>query len=182
MRTQTKQAIMDIADEPAEPSYPEHKHEIDVELITDQIFAPFGRVIYAPDSPGRLDSSDALVNLRPHAAPSLYTTLVSAATIPLEVKLLEQHRYSSQTFLPLGHVDYLIIVAHSKPDGFPDIPTAKALRVPGDWGITYAPGVWHHPMMSLGQKGRFAVLMWLDGGPDDEEFFSLDRHFFVRED
>jgi ureidoglycolate lyase len=171
-----------IKDAPAERSYPEDTEVIDVEPITDEIFAPFGRAIYAPNTRTRLDSSDALVSLRQRAEPSLYTTFVPAATMPLEVKLLERHRYSSQTFLPLGDVDYLIIVAHSKLDGSPDVSTAKALRVPGDWGITYAPGVWHHPLTSLGREGRFAVLMWLDGGPDDEEFFPLDRYCLVRDD
>lgn len=172
---------MDIAEDSADSSEAGSPREIAIQLISDDRFAPFGRAIFVPDTTIRIDSSNALASLRPHAVASLYTTLIPATQTPIDVKLMERHRYSSQTFLPLAIEDYLIIVAHSKPDGSPDISTVQAFKVPGDWGITYAPGVWHHPMITLGRDGGFAVLMWRDGGPDDEEYFPLDRHFTVRE-
>lgn len=156
-----------------------HNGIVRIQSISDELFAPFGRAHAAPETPIRVDYSAAIASLRAGATPSLYTTLVPARGVPIEVTLLERHRYSSQTFLPLGAENYLTIVAHSLPDGFPDVSTAQAFRVPGDRAITYAAGIWHHPMISLGRDAGFAVMMWLDGGADDEEYFSLDRHFLV---
>lgn len=152
---------------------------VKIQSISDELFAPFGHAHAAPKRPVRVDYSAAISSLRADAAPSLYTTFVPAREAPIEVTLLERHRYSSQTFLPLGAEGYLIIVALSLPDGTPDVSTVRAFRVPGNRAITYAAGTWHHPMIALGQDAGFAVMMWLDGGPDDEEYFSLDRHFLV---
>ncbi len=37
-------------------------------------------------------------------------------------------------------------------------------------GVTYAMGTWHHPLTVLDGPATFAVLMWRDGTPRDEEF------------
>ncbi|PWN44477.1 Allantoicase [Ceraceosorus guamensis] len=69
-----------------------------------------------------------------------------------DVKLLERHRYTTQAFLPLGNGEdqaYLVIVALNGEDDTPDLSTLKAYSVRGSTGITYAAGVWHHPMVVL---------------------------------
>ena len=40
-------------------------------------------------------------------------------------------------------------------------------------GITYGADVWHHPMAVLDEPARFAVLMWQDGGEEDEQFVDV---------
>ena len=49
---------------------------------------------------------------------------------------------------------------------------AAFLAGPGQ-GVTYGADVWHHPMAALDAPTRFAVLMWLDGSSDDEEFVAV---------
>lgn len=152
---------------------------VKIRPISDELFAPFGRTHAAPTEAARIDYPGILRNLRSDAAPSLYTTLIAAREAPVQIELMERHRYSSQTFLPLSAESYLIIVAHPDEIGQPDITTACAFQVPGNAAITYAAGTWHHPMIALGRDAGFAVLMWLDGGPDDEEYFNLAGSFTV---
>ncbi len=67
----------------------------------------------------------------------------------------------------------LIIVAPHAADGGPDIAHARAFRTEGQTGLTYGADVWHHPLTILGAPASFAVFMWRDGGPDDEEFVDV---------
>ena len=46
----------------------------------------------------------------------------------------------------------------------------KAFVATGRQGVTYRPDTWHHGLTVLDRPGRFAVFMWRDGGPGDEEF------------
>lgn len=154
-------------------------HTVAIRPIDQAAFAPFGHIHAAPSGSSRINYPDSLKNLRAGAAPSIYTALIPAREAPVTIELMERHRYSSQTFLPLGADSYLVIVAHADSDGRPDTATACAFRVPGDVAITYAAGTWHHPMIALGRDAGFAVMMWLDGGTDDEEYFSLGRNFVV---
>ncbi|MEC5293671.1 MULTISPECIES: ureidoglycolate lyase [unclassified Aurantimonas] len=106
-------------------------------------------------------------------------TTIQPSAAPLEITLLERHRFSTQTFLPLSAEEYLVIVAPPDGDGTPDLSQVRAFKVPGDAAITYAAGIWHHPMIALRKEGRFAVFMWRDGGPDDEEFMELKNPFLI---
>ncbi len=137
-------------------------------------FAPFGDVFTGPaGESGKADYLDPLVNLRGQARPRLTIAHVSQTLLPLDVRLMERHAFSSQAFLPLECVAYLVIVAPHHPKGGPDMAHAQAFRVPGTVAINYHANVWHHPLTALDAPARFATLTFIDAGPDDEEFVSL---------
>jgi ureidoglycolate lyase len=90
--------------------------------------------------------------------------------LPLEVKLLERHEFSSQTFVPLDVGRWLVVVCPHAPLGGPDVAHGRALIAGPDQGITYRMNTWHHGFTGLDRLGRFAMFMWLDGSSGDEEF------------
>ncbi|KAK9899775.1 Allantoicase [Cystobasidium minutum MCA 4210] len=77
-----------------------------------------------------------------------------------EVRVLEKHEYSSQSFIPLGGGSdrYLVIVALPGQDGQPDLQTLRAFTASSSQGFTYAPNVWHHPMIALDRTTDFACI------------------------
>ncbi|KAK0525047.1 Allantoicase [Tilletia horrida] len=92
------------------------------------------------------------------------------------VKVLERHRFTTQAFLPLTadvgtQHGYLVIVALPLPssssssddddDGAavpekderrPDLATLRAFWATSTQAISYHPGIWHHPIVSLGTR------------------------------
>ncbi|TCT01677.1 ureidoglycolate lyase [Aquabacter spiritensis] len=143
--------------------------------LTADAFAPFGEVLRLPDQPGRRDYFDGgLANLRPDAAASL--SLILAAPVlgrPVPVAQFERHAFSSQSFVPLALCRWLVAVAPHAAGGGPDM-TRVAAFVPGaGQGITLRADVWHAPLTVLDAAAPFAIFMWRDGGPRDEEFAEI---------
>ena len=101
-----------------------------------------------------------------------------SAKSEFEIQLLERHPYSTQIFIPLRGSDrFLTIVAGGKDK--PDLRSLCAFVVPAEFGITYHPGVWHHPIVALDQETDFASWVWEDGTSDDCEEFSLQTRVSV---
>ena len=149
-------------------------HRIACTPLTAAAFAPFGQVIERPADFSRIYFSEALLNGRGGAKPSLSLSQVRplAASL-LEAAKMERHELSSQSFVPIDASRYLVIVAPHADDGKPDSSRLQAFLARGDQGITYGMNVWHHPMTVLDRSATFAVFMWLDGGRGDEEFVDL---------
>jgi len=143
--------------------------------LTTEAFAPFGEVLAVPGQVGlRTEVSAALANLRPQVPASL--SLVLAAPVvarPVPVSIIERHRFTSQSFLPLAPTRWLVVVAPDAADGGPDLARAAAFRPAPGQGITLRPGVWHAPLTVLDTPAPFALLMWRDFGPDDEDFAAI---------
>lgn len=76
-------------------------------------------------------------------------------TVLHSIKVLEKHPFSSQTFLPMGRdredVSYLVVVALADESGEPDLSTLEAFTCKGTQAVTYGAGVWHAPMIVLGE-------------------------------
>ncbi|KAH9906716.1 ureidoglycolate hydrolase [Xylariomycetidae sp. FL2044] len=99
-----------------------------------------------------------------------------------DVKILERHPFTTQTFIPLtadSTKRYLVIVAPSlaalthhheesspplpapsrdprrgRPGpGLPDVRGMRAFVARGDQAVTYGAGTWHAPMVALGPRG-----------------------------
>ncbi|KIX01378.1 uncharacterized protein Z518_09103 [Rhinocladiella mackenziei CBS 650.93] len=107
-----------------------------------------------------------------------------------KVSILERHPYTTQTFSPLGlsasdrSTAFLIIVAPSlsspatattatgRTVGIsnpPDLSQLKAFVARGDQAVTYGPGMWHAPMVVVGQRRvDFVVTQFANGVPDDD--------------
>ncbi|SDZ90745.1 ureidoglycolate lyase [Rubrimonas cliftonensis] len=153
---------------------------ISIEPLTAAAFAPFGEPLVPPISAGRAFFEGALASRREAARPSLSLSRVeAAASLPVEARRMERHQFSSQSFVPMGDLAMLVIVAPHAPQGGPDVSAARAFLAEGGVGVTYGADVWHHPLTLLAAPASLAVLMWRDGGPGDEEFVDVEP-FLVR--
>jgi len=140
--------------------------------LTAAAFAPFGAVTAAP-LPGQREHLGPLRNLRSGVPANFAWTAPATGSLPMRVAVMERHRLSSQTFVPLSDVRWLVLVAPSTAKGGPDMARAVAFLADGTQAITFAPGTWHHPLTALTEGARFAVLTFLDGGSDDQEFIDV---------
>jgi ureidoglycolate lyase len=146
--------------------------------LTPDAYAPYGRVIMAsphgePGKPAnqgtarRFDHLAALEDLRPGRA-ALNVSVFRATPWPagpLAVALLEKHPASSQIFVPMNAARYLVIVARGGER--PDLSTLSAFVASGTQGVSYHPGVWHHPLIALDHETDFACFAWEDGTDGD---------------
>jgi ureidoglycolate lyase len=63
----------------------------------------------------------------------------------LKVNVLERHKYSTQSFIPMGgNVRYLVLVTDG--DKKPNLDKLNAFVAVDRQGICYGAGVWHAPM------------------------------------
>jgi ureidoglycolate lyase len=154
-------------------------------LVPD-IYAPYGQVIMAsprgePGTPAnqgtarRFDHLAALDDLRPGRA-ALNVSVFRCAPrerFPVTIALLERHPRSTQMFLPMNARRYLVIVALG--DDRPDLGSLAVFVASGAQGVTYRPGVWHHPMIALDTEVDFTCLVFEDGSQDDCDVVQLDE-------
>lgn len=110
-------------------------------------------------------------------SPPMHLISKSAKGWQYNSKVLERHPFSTQTFIPMGKESsqaYLVIVALPKQDGqkLPDLSTLKAFVCRGNQAVTYGIGIWHAPMIALGEKKEdfidFSVLIH-ENGVDNED-------------
>lgn len=146
-------------------------------------YRPYGDVIAADLSPAnpanagtaqRFNHLAALENLRPGAKPNLCLFRVAPATAnPFEVRMLERHRHSTQAFIPMAEARYLVVACLG--DAAPDLSTLRAFLARPGQGITYRPGVWHHPLIGLDRQTDFACVVHEDGSWGDCEEHTLEE-------
>lgn len=82
------------------------------------------------------------------------------------VDVLERHKHSTQAFSPMGGGGsrYLALVAlNDDKSDKPDLTTLRAFIASDSQGISYAPNVWHHPLMALEKVTDFACLVYETG-------------------
>ncbi|KAH8928576.1 Allantoicase [Atractiella rhizophila] len=95
------------------------------------------------------------------------------------LKALERHSLSTQVFSPLGAsegTNYLVVVALNGADDKPDLKTLKAFVASGKQGITYRPGVWHHPLLAIDADMDFTCIVAETGVKElDCELVEFDR-------
>ncbi|RKP06764.1 ureidoglycolate hydrolase, partial [Thamnocephalis sphaerospora] len=175
--------------------------------LTPTGFAEYGQVVAFPDAHVDLDATTVaanqgtarrlnfaamLSNLRPvssQVSPAARPNMVlfrcmPAETLPLRVRLLERHRWSTQAFMPLASTPlatgYLVVVAQNGPDDLPDLSTLAAFRASSAQGINYNAGIWHHPMVALDQVTDFMSLVWENGlAEEDCQEVSMPVHITV---
>jgi ureidoglycolate lyase len=142
------------------------------EPLTAEAFAPFGTVAACPRQGAVIVGPPE--NLRPAVPPRLRWVTAAPVSLPLPVTTMERHAYSAQSFIPAGGGDWLVLVAPHAAAGGPDMTRVRAFVAGPEQAVTYRPDTWHHPLRALDLTGRFAVLTFLDDGPDDEEFVPVD--------
>lgn len=148
-----------------------------VERLTASAYAPYGDVISADrddvdareanmGTAARRNFVAELRNARPGAR--LNVASFRCAPRPTEgmtLGLLEKHPGSTQAFIPMNASRYLVVVALGGDS--PDLSTLRAFEALGTQGVTYRPGVWHHPMIALDAPTDFTCLVWEDGTEGD---------------
>ena len=154
------------------------KRALTAEPLSPESFAPFGAVISADRSDitgraanqgtaARQDFLTPIEDLRPGRARLNVAAFRCAprGPFPLRLALLEKHPMSTQVFIPMNAARYIVVVA---PGGEkPDLSAARAFVAGATQGVSYGPGVWHHPMIALDHPTDFTCLVWEDGSPDD---------------
>lgn len=151
--------------------------------LSPELYAPYGSVIEASDSrrfvsanmgnAKRYNFLAELENLRPAAKPNLCVFRSSPHKgKSFEAKILERHPFSTQVFLPLAGAGSILAIVALGGDR-PDLSTAAAFFVDGSRGISYRPGVWHHPIIALERESDLACLVWEDETRGDCEVQSL---------
>ncbi|CAO1596400.1 MAG: hypothetical protein LQ349_009526 [Xanthoria aureola] len=102
---------------------------------------------------------------------------------PVDVKVLERHPYTTQTFIPLGvgrkaQGVYLVVVAPTLPPtgqppfttmGPPDLSKVRTFWAHGGQAVTYGLGTWHMPMAVVGEERLDFVVVQYGNGVADED-------------
>ena len=156
------------------------------QALTADTFAPFGHVVSAGVLAGassgiaanqgtavRFDRCAKVGGNRSAAAANLAVFRSTAKSLPFTVRLLERHPCSTQTFLPMVCVRFLVVVAPTLADGTPDLSGLQAFVCGPGEGISYHQDVWHHPIIALDGDADFAMLAWEDGSALDCVEFPL---------
>ena len=60
--------------------------------------------------------------------------------------MLENHPFSSQTFIPLQHTKFIVVVAPISK--IPDLNSIEAFLIPPEEGINFKSKVWHFPLIA----------------------------------
>ena len=146
--------------------------------LSPEAYSLYGDVIMAaprgePGRPAnrgtarRYDHLASVEDLRPGAA-TLNVCVFRCSprlAFPLPVLLLEKHPSSTQVFLPMNARRYLVLVARGGDT--PELGSLAAFIATGAQGVSYRPGVWHHPMIALDAEIDFSCLVWEDGSESD---------------
>ncbi|QLL30879.1 hypothetical protein HG536_0A06940 [Torulaspora globosa] len=100
------------------------------------------------------------------------------------IRVLEKHPSSSQTFIPMGCPEhqprYLVVVALEDCEtGRPDLSTLKAFLCRGNQAVTYGAGIWHAPMIALGNQEYidFGVVIYEFHDPKAPEKDCQEHHY-----
>ena len=135
-----------------------------VRPLTKESFAPFGEVLETQGAEARLINAGACTRFHAlatvetrgegaRAVVSLFRTEPTA--LPLRLSMMERHPLGGQVFWPLSGGDWLVAVAPDE-NGRPGAPLV--FRASGSQGVCYAPNVWHHPLLALGQVSDFLIV------------------------
>ena len=87
---------------------------------------------------------------------SVHIFVAKKRQFPLQITMLENHPFFSQTFIPKNNTPFIVVVAPASEE--PVIENIKAFITDGDQGISYSRGVWHFPLISLKDNAQFVVI------------------------
>ncbi len=146
-----------------------------VEPISVEEFAPFGDLIEVGGAPdkiinqgqcGRYHDRAQLDFADGRAGISLFDA--NPRALPYRLEMVERHPEGSQTFIPMTHQPFLVIVAPDKA-GRPGLPRAFMTR-PGQ-AVSYHRNTWHGVLTPLHGPGLFAVVDRIGEGANLEEYW-----------
>ena len=151
-------------------------HIAKIEPLTREAFAPFGDVIEVSDAVRHFpinagtteryhDLADIQLDAQGRAIVSIFRA--QPRTLPFAITMLERHPLGSQAFMPLHGRPYLVAVA-PRGESF-SASDVRVFLARGDQGVNYAAGVWHHPLLALGEISDFLIVDRAGPGPNCDE-------------
>ena len=145
--------------------------KINILELTRENFAPFGELItldganHFPINQGSTERFHALSSVdvsELDGKPIISLFRGRAFSFPFQLRVMERHPLGSQSFIPVTKDpknQYLVIVAPPTCQTEAEITqNLHAFVAKGFRGVTYAKGVWHHPLISLDQEQDFIVV------------------------
>ena len=164
------------------------RRTLEIEPLEHMTFEAFGDVIALPHNGGRTINGgtatryDRIARLELTAdggQPVLDIFHVKPVSLPFECQMLERHPISSQAFVPIGECQFLVVVAPAEGDS-PDASLSRAFITNGRQGVNYHPGVWHHPILALGEETDFVMIGRAEDGYDcDVAPFACGNAIFI---
>lgn len=134
-------------------------------------FEPFGQILMGSGKASeRIPFAAKIENHRAHAKLNVTYLRIDSVGMPLDINMMERHRYSNQIFVPLNGTRHLVVVCPSAKDAEPDWMNLQAFTAEGFQAINYYAGTWHAPRTAIGGPGEFIMMRWDDGTDKDEEF------------
>lgn len=101
-----------------------------------------------------------------------------------EIKVLEKHPFSTQTFIPMGRdiksgYAYLVVTALPDKNGEPDLLTLQAFLCKSNQAVTYGAGVWHAPMIVVGEEEYLDFTVIINELHDHNQLqYDLEERFY----
>ncbi len=144
-------------------------HQIRVQPLTAEAFAPFGDVL---DATGHFRLINEGMCKRHHdratldfgdAGGGISIFQAEPRALPYEFDLIERHPEGSQAFLPMTQNPFLVIVAQGPQ------ATPRSFLTNGAQGINLHRGTWHGVLTPLSAPGLFAVVDRIGTTPNLEE-------------
>jgi len=145
--------------------------------LTAEAFASFGEVIQCEDAyhfpinGGTTERFHDLARIEPGPDGRIIVSIFRGQPhdFPLAIRMVERHALSSQAFIPLQCKPYMVVVAEYEP-GAERPGRLHAFVARGNQGVNYRPGVWHHPLIAVGEVSDFLVIDRQGNSPDCKEF------------
>ena len=149
-----------------------------IEPLSRQAFAPFGEVLmlddakHYPINEGTTERFHALAGVdatEQGGQPAISLFRGQPRPLPLTITVMERHPLGSQAFVPLTlspEDEYLVVVA---PAGEFRAGGLRAFLARGFQGVSYARGVWHHPLIALHRVSDFIVVDRIGPGNNCDE-------------
>lgn len=139
--------------------------------LTREAFAPFGDVIET-DGRDHFTINDGFAE-RFHDLANVDLAEQNGRTLlsifrarprprPIAITMMERHPLSSQAFIPLSSVPFLVLVAPAGVE--PTLENLTLFRTNGRQGVNFARGVWHFPLLVEQENQEFLIVD--RGGPE----------------
>ena len=161
---------------------------LSIQRLTQQGFAGFGDVIETDGrshysiNAGTAERYDDLAMVDVAAAdgrPVVSICRAAPNALPVHLRLMERHPLSSQAFIPLSSVPFLVVVA---PAGDKlDLEKVSVFRSNGRQGVNYRRCTWHHPLLALERVCDFLIVDRAGPGENCEEVSIADQNLVVVE-
>lgn len=135
---------------------------ISVRPLSAEEFKPYGDVIAfpsAPEDPAKAKRMGGIARLDfQGGTPSL--DLLYSPIRSLQIETFERHRNSTQAFLPLAPVPFVVVVAPAAAGDETGVDPTQLVAFVSDGrtGVSFHAGIWHHPLLPIGAPLVSAII------------------------